>query len=107
VTKSARGELEITSVIDSYLQDGKLAFRGLEENTAWMDCGTVDSLNEAANYIKSVEQERKFKIGCIEEIAYHQEWIDRKQLEHLSNTLGNNEYANYLKNALNFSEIRF
>ena len=107
VTKSARGELEITSVIDSYLQDGKLAFRGLEENTAWMDCGTVDSLNEAANYIKSVEQERKFKIGCIEEIAYRQGWIDKTQFSALAKTHGNNEYANYLKSALNFSENRF
>ena len=100
VTKSSRGELEITSVIDSYLQDGKLSFRGLEENTAWMDCGTVDSLNEAANYIKSVEQELNFKIGCIEEIAYRQKWINREQLEHLANKLGKNEYASYLKNAL-------
>ena len=100
VTKSARGELEITSVIDSYLQDGKLSFRSLEENTAWMDCGTVDSLNEAANYIKSVEQELNFKIGCIEEIAYRQKWIDKEQLEHLANKLGKNEYVSYLKNAM-------
>jgi glucose-1-phosphate thymidylyltransferase len=107
VTKSARGELEITSVIDSYLQEGKLKFRDLEDNTAWMDCGTVDSLNDAANYIKSVEKELNFKIGCIEEIAYRQGWIDREQLEYLANSLGNNEYANYLKNSLKLIDVRF
>jgi glucose-1-phosphate thymidylyltransferase len=107
VRKSARGELEITSVIDSYLQDGKLKFRGLDENTAWMDCGTVDSLNDAANYIKSIEEELNFKIGCIEEIAYRQAWISKEQLAHLANNLGKNEYANYLKNSLELSEVRF
>ena len=96
VTKSARGELEITSVIDSYLGDKKIQFRALESNTAWMDCGTVDSLNEAANFIKSVEQEINFKIGCIEEIAFRQGWIDRVGLKRIGDLLGKNEYASYL-----------
>ncbi len=96
VTKSARGELEITSVIDSYLRDKKIQFRALESNTAWMDCGTVDSLNEAANFVKSVEQEINFKIGCIEEIAFRQGWIDRVRLKSIAELLGKNEYANYL-----------
>jgi glucose-1-phosphate thymidylyltransferase len=89
------------------LQDGKLKFRGLDENTAWMDCGTVDSLNDAANYIKSIEDKLNFKIGCIEEIAYRQAWISKEQLAHLANNLGKNEYANYLKNSLELSEVRF
>ena len=96
VTKSARGELEITSVIDSYLRDKKIQLRALESNTAWMDCGTVDSLNEAANFVKSVEQEINFKIGCIEEIAFRQGWIDRVGLKNIAELLGKNEYANYL-----------
>lgn len=96
VTKSARGELEITSVIDSYLQDKKIRFRALESNTAWMDCGTVDSLNEAANFVKSVEQEINFKIGCIEEIAFRQGWIDQVGIKSIAEKLGKNEYANYL-----------
>jgi len=96
VTKSTRGELEITSVIDSYLRDNKLKFRSLEANTAWMDCGTIDSLNEAANYVKSIEQEINFKIGCIEEISFRQGWIDRNSLKNIAETLGKNEYANYL-----------
>ena len=96
VTKSARGELEITAVIDSYLRDKKIRFRVLESNTAWMDCGTVDSLNEAANFVKSVEQEINFKIGCIEEVAFRQGWIDRVGLKSNAELLGKNEYANYL-----------
>jgi glucose-1-phosphate thymidylyltransferase len=98
VTKSARGELEITSVIESYLSEGLLNFRELQEGTAWMDCGTVDSLSEATNFVKSVEQEINFKIGCIEEVAYRQEWIDSKQLLQLAEYNGKNEYSKYLMN---------
>ena len=100
VTKSARGELEITAVIESYLHDNKLRYLGLEKNTAWMDCGTVDSLNDAANFVKSVEQEINFKIGCIEEVAFRQGWISASQLNILAETLGTNEYASYIKTLL-------
>ena len=96
VKKSARGELEITSVIDSYLQESQLHLRELDDNTAWMDCGTVDSMNEAANYVKSVETDLSYKIGCIEEVAFRQGWIDNNQLINLARLLGNNEYAKYL-----------
>ena len=96
VKKSSRGELEITSVIETYLIDDKLKCLTLEVNTVWMDCGTVDSLIEAANFIKSVEHKIHFKIGCIEEVAFRQGWIDRVQLKNLADSLGNNEYANYL-----------
>ena len=70
--------------------------RELEDNTAWMDCGTVDSLNDAANFVKSVEQDIDFKIGCIEEIAFRKGWIDKIQLKQIIESLGKNEYANYL-----------
>jgi glucose-1-phosphate thymidylyltransferase len=96
VTKSLRGELEITSVINSYLMDGKLILKELEKGTAWMDCGTVDSMNEAANYIKSVEQDLNYKIGCLEEVAFKFGWINKSQLSELARSLGNNEYAKYL-----------
>jgi glucose-1-phosphate thymidylyltransferase len=96
VTKSPRGELEITSVINSYLLDGKLILKELEKGTAWMDCGTVDSMNEAANYIKSVEQDLNYKIGCLEEVAFKFGWINKSQLADLARSLGNNEYARYL-----------
>ena len=106
VKKSARGELEITSVIDSYLSDGKLQLRELEVNTTWLDCGTVDSLIEAANYVKSVEMQINYKIGCIEEIAFRQGWISTEQLGHLVAALGNNEYANYVNRILHSIERR-
>jgi glucose-1-phosphate thymidylyltransferase len=96
VTKSARGELEITSVIDSYLKDGNIQLREFQVGTAWMDCGTVDSMNEAANYIRAVEESINFKIGCIEEIAFRQNWINKIQLCKIADSLGNNEYAKYL-----------
>ena len=100
VKKSPRGELEITSVIETYLKDCRLTCLSLEDDTVWMDCGTVDSLNDAANYVKSVEQKINFKIGCIEEVAFRQGWIDHTQLRILSDSLGKNEYANYLKTLL-------
>ena len=100
VKKSTRGELEITSVIETYLIDNKLKCLNLEVNTVWMDCGTVDSLNAAANYVKSVEQKIHFKIGCIEEVAFRKGWIDRIQLKNLAEALGKNEYANYLTSLL-------
>ena len=100
VKKSSRGELEITSVIETYLKDDSLQLRELSESTAWMDCGTVDSMNEAANYVKSIEESISFKIGCIEEIAYRQGWIDKNQLSFLAKALGSNEYAKYLSEVL-------
>ena len=96
VKKSDRGELEITSIIDSYLVDKKLEFRILQENTVWMDCGTVASINEAANYVKIIEQQTKFKIGCIEEVAFRQGLIGYSEMCDLVKSLGNNEYTNYL-----------
>ena len=100
VVKSSRGELEITAVIDSYLKDGKLAFRGLEKGTAWMDCGTVESLNEAANYVKEIEKEINFKIGCIEQIAFDAGWLSVDQYLKLIESLGKNEYTKYLLSKL-------
>jgi glucose-1-phosphate thymidylyltransferase len=99
VKKSPRGELEITSVISSYLDDNKLQLRELGEGTTWMDCGTIDSLNYAANYVKSIEEKIDFKIGCIEEVAFLQGWIDIDQLLVVAKSLGKNEYASYLANA--------
>jgi len=96
VKKSSRGELEITSVISTYLIERKLILKELAQGTAWMDCGTVNSLNDAANFVRAVEAEINFKIGCIEEVAYVQGWIDIDQLKKLAESLGKNEYADYL-----------
>lgn len=96
VTKSLRGELEITSVLESYLNEKKLSLRMFEENTAWMDCGTVDSLNEAANFVKDVEKNLNFKIGCVEQIALDAGWLTIDQYINLAHSLGVNEYTEYL-----------
>ena len=96
VKKSPRGELEITSVIESYLEDGELQLREFENNTAWMDCGTIDSLNDASNYVRSIEDSINFKIGCIEEISFRQGWINHDRLKSVAEQLGNNEYSSYL-----------
>ena len=100
VTKSKRGELEITSVIDSYLLDKKLSYKILEDCTAWMDCGTVESLLKASNYIQNVENETGFKIGSVEEISFRLGYIDEDQLLNCVANLGTNEYSNYLVNIL-------
>ena len=105
VKKSPRGELEITSVIESYLKDGVLQLREFQENTAWMDCGTVDSMNDAANYVRSIEVSINFKIGCIEEIAYRQNWITKEDLNTLAMNLGNNEYARYLSKVVQTGDL--
>ena len=96
VKKSPRGELEITSVIESYLDDGSLHLREFQENTAWMDCGTIDSLNDASNYVRSIEDSINFKIGCIEEVSFRQGWINHDRLKSVAEQLGNNEYSSYL-----------
>jgi glucose-1-phosphate thymidylyltransferase len=96
VTKSSRGELEITAVIDSYLNDGILKLHKLEKNTAWMDCGTVNSMNDASNFVRSTEESIGLKVGCIEEVAYRQGWISKEQLMQIVTSLGSNEYSKYL-----------
>jgi len=96
ITKSARGELEITSVLESYLKIGKLEMDILPRGTAWLDCGTVDSMNDASNYIRVVEERQGLKIGCIEEIAWRQGWISNSELSLLGKNLEKNEYGKYL-----------
>lgn len=96
VAKSDRGELEIISVLDMYKQEGKLKLKKLERGIAWMDCGTVNSLNDACNYIRVVEERQGSKVGCIEEIAWRNKWISSEDIRNLSEALGNNEYAQYL-----------
>jgi glucose-1-phosphate thymidylyltransferase len=99
--KSQRNELEIVSVLSQYLEQGALNLTMLNTNTAWMDCGTVQSLNFAADYIRKASVELNMKIGCIEEVAFRQGWIKDGQIMEIAKRLGNNEYASYLKNLVN------
>ena len=101
---SARGELEITGVNNSYLADGKLTVEPLGRGFAWLDTGTHDSLLDAANYISTIERRQGQKIACIEEIAWRQNWIDDNALADLAKPLIKCGYGSYLLRLLERGE---
>jgi glucose-1-phosphate thymidylyltransferase len=96
ITPSDRGELEITAVNDAYLREGRLQVSVLERGTAWLDTGTFASLMQAAEFVQVVEERQGLKIGCIEEIAYRQGFIDAEQLRVLAEPLLKGGYGEYL-----------
>ena len=96
IKPSARGELEITTVNEVYLNEGKLKVKNLGRGTAWLDTGTHESLLEAANYVEAIQKRQGFYIACIEEIAYKKGWINEKQLKKLAKSLMKTEYGKYL-----------
>jgi glucose-1-phosphate thymidylyltransferase len=97
---SSRGELEITDLNKIYLSKGKLNVEILPRGTAWLDTGTVESLNDASNYIRIIEERQGFKVSCLEEIAWRMGWIDSNQLFNLANSFGKSPYAEYLHGTL-------
>jgi glucose-1-phosphate thymidylyltransferase len=99
VQPSHRGELEITSLLQMYLDQGNLTITSLSRGTAWLDTGTVDALQNASSYIRVIEQRTGLKIGCLEEIAFSMNWIDERTL-HENASLMNNEYGQYLLHLL-------
>jgi glucose-1-phosphate thymidylyltransferase len=98
VQPSARGEIEITEVHNAYLRQGKLKVQLLDRGTAWLDTGTFQSMNQAAQFVQVIEERQGYKIGCIEEMAYQQGFIDKKQLEELAKPLVKSGYGHYLLN---------
>jgi glucose-1-phosphate thymidylyltransferase len=96
IRPSARGELEITDVNEIYRQRGALRVTVLERGTAWLDTGTFDSLVAAAEFVRVVEERQGLKIGCIEEVAWRQGWIDDRQLLELAEPLRRSGYGEYL-----------
>ena len=96
VKPSPRGELEITSVLDAYLKKGKLKVSLFDRGTAWLDTGTFSSMNDATEYIRVIEKRTGIKVGCIEEAAYRQGFIDNEQLEKNAEPLIKSGYGKYL-----------
>ncbi len=95
VKPSDRGELEITSVNNSFLEVNKLKVELLARGFAWLDTGTIDAINNASNFIRTIEDRQGLKVSCLEEIAYLNGFIDKKSIEHLIKKLPD-DYANYL-----------
>jgi len=97
VKPSARGEIEITTVNEMYLSEGKLNVKNLGRGVAWLDTGTHDALLEAATYVEAIQKRQGFYIACIEEIAYAKGWISKEQLEKLAEPMMKTEYGKYLR----------
>jgi glucose-1-phosphate thymidylyltransferase len=96
IKPSARGELEITTVNQRYLQDHNLLVQTLQRGFAWLDTGTHDSLSEASTFIEVIEKRQGLKVACLEEIAFKRGWIDREQLRKIAEPMAKNDYGKYL-----------
>jgi len=97
VIPSARGELEISSINQTYLEMGRLNVSILQRGTVWMDTGTFDSLHDASSYVRAVEERQGMKIACLEEIAFRKGWITKSNLLDLALDYKTSNYANYLR----------
>lgn len=96
IKPSARGELEITTVNQEYLQQGILKVHTLQRGFAWLDTGTHDSLAEASTFIEVIEKRQGLKVACLEDIAYRRGWISKEKLEEVAEPMKKNEYGKYL-----------
>jgi glucose-1-phosphate thymidylyltransferase len=100
IEPSARGELEISTVNERYLEQGKLHVQVLDRGTAWLDTGTFESMMQASEYVRVIEDRQGFKVGCIEEIAWRAGWINDEQLRRLAQPLVKSGYGTYLDSLL-------
>jgi len=100
IKPSPRGELEITDVNKEYLKQGTLEVSVLNRGTAWLDTGTFQSLMQASEFVRVIEERQGLKVGCIEEVAYRMDFIDKKSLEALAKPLIKSGYGEYLLNLI-------
>ena len=100
IEPSERGELEISTVNERYLERERLQVQVLDRGTAWLDTGTFESMMQASEYVRVIEDRQGFKIGCIEEIAWRAGWIGDAQLERLAAPLAKSGYGAYLRRLL-------
>ena len=96
IKPSARGELEITTVNQRFLEDGELKVKLLGRGFAWLDTGTHDSLSEASTFIEVIEKRQGLKVACLEEIAFRKGWITRERLHELAEPMKKNQYGQYM-----------
>ena len=101
VKPSARGELEITTLNQMYLEENRLKIEKLPRGFAWLDTGTFDSLSQASNYVETIEKRTGLQIACLEEIGYINEWLTDDELKKSIELLKKNDYGKYLENLLN------
>ncbi len=97
ISHSARGELEITTINEMYLNAGSLNVELLGRGFAWLDTGTHESLHKASSFVQTVEHVQGLKIACIEEVAWRKGWINDKALREIGHSMDNNDYGSYLK----------
>jgi glucose-1-phosphate thymidylyltransferase len=100
IIPSARGELEITDLLESYLSESALEVELLGRGFSWLDTGTHDSLIEASEFVKTVQKRQGFSVGCPEEVALLKGWINKEKLEERLKNLPSNNYSNYLRSLL-------
>jgi glucose-1-phosphate thymidylyltransferase len=100
IEPSTRGELEISTVNERYLDAKRLKVQVLDRGTAWLDTGTFESMMQASEYVRVIEDRQGFKVGCIEEIAWRAGWIDDAQMGELAQPLVKSGYGQYLNDLL-------
>jgi len=100
LTPSARGELEITDLLNLYLADNSLSHTTFDRGTAWLDTGTTESLLDASLFVQTIEKRQGYKIACLEEIAFTNSWISLQQLQEIADTISTSDLGRYLQDLL-------